>query len=204
MRNAPESKKAFLNAAMHVFRVKGYEGTSVDDLCSAAQLTKGSFFHHFAGKEEFAIAAVDHFAAGADALFTAAPYQALADPLARVLAYVDFRASLLEGELADFTCLFGMMVQETYATHPAIRDTCERHLAAHAAMLTKDLAEAKRRYAPRARWTPESVADYMVATIQGAFILAKARNSADAAAECLTHLRRYLQSLFPTHPRKGD
>src|SRR5262249_4536641 len=127
-----ESKAKFLDAAMRVIRAKGYSATRIDDVCEAAGLTKGSFFHHFKSKEELALAAADHFAAMADRLFASAPYQSARDPLDRLLGYVDFRRAMLQGELPDFTCLLGTMVQETYDTHPVLRVVCERHISAHA------------------------------------------------------------------------
>ncbi|WP_433964764.1 TetR/AcrR family transcriptional regulator [Tunturiibacter gelidiferens] len=45
-----ESKTKFLDAAMHVIRVKGYSATRIEDVCEEAGLTKGSFFHHFRSK----------------------------------------------------------------------------------------------------------------------------------------------------------
>ena len=87
----------------------------------------------------------------ADRIFAAAPYQSVADPLDRLLGYVDFRRSILQGELPDYTCLLGTMVQEAYATHPAIRAACERHISAHAAAVARDIAAAKDRYAPTPR-----------------------------------------------------
>src|SRR4051794_8483338 len=122
------SEARFLDAALEVIRTKGYGATSVDDLCAAAGLGKGSFFHHFESKEALAVAAARHFAARADMLFASAPYRSREDPLQRLLGYIDFRRDLLQGELAEVTCLFGTLVQETYDTHPAIRSVCERHL----------------------------------------------------------------------------
>jgi TetR/AcrR family transcriptional repressor of nem operon len=199
----PDSKTRFLDAALHLIRAKGYEATTVDDLCAAAGLTKGSFFHHFRSKEDLALAAAQHFANRADSLFSKAPYRALADPLERLLAYVDHRRALITGELPEYTCLLGTMVQETYDTHPALRDACERHLGGHVDMLAQDIADAKRRYAPRARWSADSLGVYIQATLQGAFIFAKARQDPRAADDCLAHLRRYLVMLFePTKSKE--
>ena len=190
------SKTRILDAALQVFRSRGYAGSTIDDVCDEARLTKGSFFHHFKTKEELALAAAQHFSDGADALFTHAPYMDLPDPRDRLLAYVDFRIAILKGNLRDFTCLLGTLVQETYETHPAIRTACERHLTTHVDMLARDIAAAKARYAPDAEWTPQSLGFHIQATIQGAFILAKAKNGADVAVQCLAHLRRYLELLF--------
>jgi len=191
-----ESKTRILDAALRVIRTKGYWATSVDDVCESAGLTKGSFFHHFDSKQELALAAATHFAEMAESVFSNAPYRRLADPRARLLGYVDFRKAILKRELPEFTCLLGTMVQETYETHPAIRKACERHISEHAASLVADIADAKRRYAPRAKWTPESLALHTQAVIQGAFVLAKAKHGPEVADECLAHLRRYLELLF--------
>jgi TetR/AcrR family transcriptional repressor of nem operon len=114
---------------------------------------------------------------------------------------VDFRASLIKGELPDFTCLLGTMVQETYSTHPAIRDACDRAILFHARTVEADLAEAKRHYAPEAHWDPLDVALFTQAAIQGAFILAKASGEPLAASRAIAHLRTYLESLLPVAQR---
>jgi TetR/AcrR family transcriptional repressor of nem operon len=191
-----ESKTRFLEAALQVIRAKGYTATTVDDVCEAAGLTKGSFFHHFDSKEQLALAAADYFTEGAGALFASAPYHAPTNPLERLLAYVDFRKALLTGKLADFTCLAGTMVQEVYDTHPAIREACDRSMSGHAEMLEPDIAEAMRKYGVTGDWTARSLALYTQAVVQGSFILAKAKGGPAVAADCLDHLRRYIEMLF--------
>ena len=191
-----ESKTKLLQAALHVIRVKGYSATRIEDVCEPAGLTKGSFFHHFDTKQALALAAADYWIEGTGALFASAPFHAPADPVDRLLAYVDFRKALLLGELADFTCLIGTMVQEIYDTHPAIREVCNRSISGHAATLIPDIEEAIRQRGIEPNWTAESLALYTQAAIQGAFILAKAKRGAAIAAECIDHLRRYLELLF--------
>ena len=201
---AQASDEKLLDAAVHVIRSKGYSAARVEDICAEAGLTKGAFFHHFASKETCAIAAAGRFAANADALFEAQPYRRLADPRDRVLGYVDFRKAILQGELPQFTCLLGTMVQEAYNSHPAIRAACDRYISEHAERLGADIAEAKARYAPDASWTPESAALYSQAVLQGAFILAKAKHGPEVAADCLDHLKRYFEGLLaPSQRRRG-
>jgi TetR/AcrR family transcriptional repressor of nem operon len=190
------SRKKLLDAALYLIRAKGYEATTVDDICHEAGLTKGGFFHHFKSKEDLALAAAEYFSSTADGIFSGASYHRRPDPLDRLLGYVDFRKAALHGELPAYTCLLGTMVQETYGTHPLIREACDRYIGAHAATLVQDIQGAIRKYGIRAGWTAESLAYHTQAVIQGAFILAKAKQSAPAAAACLDHLRRYLEMLF--------
>jgi TetR/AcrR family transcriptional repressor of nem operon len=199
-----DTKIKLLNAALRTIRTKGYGASTVDDICDAAGVSKGSFFHHFTSKEELALAAAAHFSAGADALFAGASYRDADDPRERVLRYVDLRSTMLRGELPDFTCLLGTMVQETYTTHPAIRQACDEHIRHHASDVARDIADAKAAYAPQAPWSAESLGLFTQAVIQGAFILAKAHEDPAVAADCLVHLRRYLETQLPepatTHP----
>lgn len=194
-----DARTRLLNAALRVIRAKGYADTSVDELCKAAGVTKGAFFHHFKTKEDLALAAADHFAAMAAGLFAAAPFNQLSDPLDRLLGYIEFRGNILRGELPDCTCLLGTMVQETYETHPAIRDACDKHISEHAAGVARDITAAKAMYAPDAPWSAESLALCIQSAFQGAFVLAKAANSPDVGVECLGHLMRYVEGLFSKH-----
>jgi TetR/AcrR family transcriptional repressor of nem operon len=191
-----ESKTRLLDAALRVIRTKGYTATRIEDVCEAAELTKGSFFHHFKSKEELALEAAAYWDAVTGGLFVAASYHGLPTALDRLLAYVEFRKAILQGELPDFTCLVGTMVQEVYGTQPAIREACERSISGHAATLEADIAEAMRDHGLDAEWTAESLALHTQAVIQGAFILAKAKGNAGVAAASLDHLRRYLELLF--------
>ena len=193
-----ESKIKLLNASLDAIRAKGYSATTVDDICHVAGVTKGSFFHHFKSKDDLALAAAAHWSQMTEAFFADAPYRRYADSLDRLLGYVDFRVGLLRGELPDYTCFLGTLLQETYATHPEIRAACERGLATHIDTLAKDIAAAKRLYAPDAPWSAQSVGVFIQSVIQGAFIFAKAEQGPEVAREALSHLRRYLTFLFNT------
>jgi TetR/AcrR family transcriptional repressor of nem operon len=191
-----ESKTRLLNAALQVIRSRGYSATRVEDVCEAAGLTKGSFFHHFKSKEELALAAAQHWSEVTGALFARAPYHEPLSALERLLAYVDFRKALLRGEIPEYTCLVGTMVQEVYETHPSIRDACAESICGHAQTLENDIAEAMRDHGISGSWTAASLALHTQAVLQGSFILAKATGDVNAAADSVDHLRRYIELLF--------
>lgn len=198
----PAARQKLLNAALSLIRAKGYSATAVDELCAKAGVAKGSFFHHFKDKEALGVAAADYWSEMTGALFAKAPYHQHADPLDRVLGYIDFRKAILTGSVPEFTCLAGTMVQEVYDTYPSIRDACEASISTHAAKVEADIEEAIKRHGIRASFTARSLALHMQAVLQGAFILAKAKGGAAVAGESIDHLRRYMELLFQTSTRK--
>ena len=198
----PNAREGILNAAMRLIRENGFGATSVDDLCKAAGVTKGAFFHHFKSKEALGVAAAAHWTATIAPKFARAPYHTPADPLDRVLAYLDFRRGLIRGPASEFSCVAGTMVQETHQSSPAIRDACFEAITDHAETLEADIGEAIAKYGVAFETTAESLALYSQTVLQGAFIVAKAKNDPQVAVDSIDHLRRYFEMLFNTPNRK--
>ena len=188
------AKAKLLNAAVRLVREKGFNGTSVDDLCNAAGVTKGAFFHHFASKDALGVAAAKHWSDMTSALFAQAPYHAPADALDRLFAYLDFRADLIAGDIPEFTCLVGTMVQEVHETSAAIRAACEASISGHAETLVADIATALTTHGV-AGVDPYALALHTQAVLQGGFILAKAKNDPAVARQSVAHLKYYIALL---------
>lgn len=131
-----------------------------------------------------------------EGFFASAAYHQSEDPLEQLLGYVDFRAEILQGDLPDYRCLLGTLVQETYATHPDIRAAGDKGMSTHISFITRDVEAAKRLYAPDAPWSAESVGYFIQAVLQGAFIFPKVKQGPEVVRESLAHLRRYLGLIF--------
>lgn len=190
------SREKLLEAATILIRTNGYSATTVDDLCQKAGVSKGTFFHNFKSKEELAVAAAQNWSLQTGEFFKAAPYNKKKDPLDRLLGYIKFRKDILKGELPEFTCLVGTMVQETYESNPEIKEACFESIFGHADSLKNDIAQARELYAKKSKWTPESLALHTQAVIQGAFILAKASGDVKMASQSIDHLENYIRLLF--------
>lgn len=190
------SRELLLEAATELIRTNGYTSTTVDVLCEKAGVSKGTFFHNFSSKEELAVAAANRWSEMTSEFFRSAPYHKKKDPLERVIGYVRFRKEILQGDLPEFTCLVGTMVQEVYSSHPEINQACYNSIFLHAETLEADIADAKKLYVPKEKWTPKSLALHTQAVLQGAFILAKASGEVKYAAESVDHLENYIHLLF--------
>ena len=203
MTEAPTSRHRLLAATIDLVRANGYLATRVDDVCAAAGVTKGSFFHHFATKDELAVAAAGAWNERAARLFAAAPYLLHPRPLDRLLGYVKYRRQLIAGENRDFSCYAGTTIQEVHETHPAIREACALAIDTHMQML-RDLIDAALAEHPEVEVDSATLAVHMQAVIQGAFVMAKAQQDRRAAVDCIGHLHRYIELLFaPTRQSRG-
>ncbi|MFO0547428.1 MAG: TetR/AcrR family transcriptional regulator [Polyangiaceae bacterium] len=191
-----DAREALLDAALTLVRKQGWAATSVDQLCKAAGVTKGAFFHHFESKDALGVAAADRWTAVTAPLFANAAYHRHADPLDRVFGYLDFRAALAQGPLEAFTCFAGTTLQETFASSEPIREACGRSILDHAAIVADDFREVLARHRARVPVTAEGLATYTQTVLQGGFVLAKAKGDRGPLLEAIAHLRQYLTLLF--------
>ena len=196
------ARTALLDAALTLVRRQGWAATSVDQLCAAAAVTKGAFFHHFATKEELGVAAAARWSEVTGPVFANADYHRHADPLDRIFGYLDFRAEIAAGPLESFTCFAGTLVQEVFATSDPMRRACGASIVGHAERLVEDFRAAIALHAPRAAVTAESLAIYSQVVLQGGFVLAKAEGERSALLEAINHLKSYLSLLFQTEQRR--
>ena len=201
--SAGSARERLLAAAVALVRTNGFADTTVDALCAAAGVTKGAFFHHFASKEALGVAAAHYWAETTSAFFAAAPYHAHADPVDRVLGQIDFRVALASGPVEGFSCVAGTLVQEAFATSPAIRRACAAAILDNAEALEADIAAALKARGVSGI-SAASLARHVQTVIQGSFIMAKTREGeacAEMAREALGHLRRYFELLFESGNR---
>ena len=195
------SRTRLLAATIDLVRANGYAATRVEDVCAAAGVTKGSFFHHFSSKEELAIAAARQWDERAAQVFAQGAYQRLPGAVDRLLGYVAFRRQLLTGDIWEWSCYAGTTIQEVHETYPAIRDACAIPIENHLFFLGTLIEDALREH-PVENVAAASLATHMQAVVQGAFIMAKARQDPQAAVDSIQHLHRYVEMLFASSTSK--
>lgn len=55
-RKREQTRERLTKVAMELFRTRGYEATTLDDIAAAANISRRSFFHYFASKDDVVLA----------------------------------------------------------------------------------------------------------------------------------------------------
>lgn len=181
-------RSRLLRAGTDLIRGRGYVATSVSDICGAAGVSKGAFFHHFESKEDLARECLSQWCEMAAGLDASSPHHEMEDPAERLSAYLAFMIEVFSDSTLMKSCLAGTTVQEVHATHPSLR------AAAHECFVT---AEARLQHlieaaAPTSGGAAE-LASVWMATLQGSLVLAKASGDDSCIARSLGHVKSYIE-----------
>jgi TetR/AcrR family transcriptional repressor of nem operon len=89
MSKAEKTREYIIEKAAPIFNMKGYAGTSLQDLTNATGLTKGSIYGNFKNKDEVAVAVYEHSIALLDRRITAflEPRHSMLDKLVGIAGY---------------------------------------------------------------------------------------------------------------------
>ncbi len=188
-----QTRDRIVRSAARLFLTRSYQSVGIVDLCTAADVRKGSFYHFFAAKADLAKAVVDLHAGELE--------RRLAErdeggPAARLLAVADAVSAIQTGFEKRFGrvvgCPFGNLAAELSTTDDELR----AHVAGVFARWEDRLAQACRDAAAagvlRDGIAPDRLAHLILAQIQGLILLAKVAGT--PAGEITTGLRAMITS----------
>lgn len=201
MKKGETTRERIVAAAEALILAKGYSGTTVDDVLAATGLTKGAFFHHFAGKAELARAVVERYAETDFALFQAWSERAdrlSEDPLERVLIFLKLFEEHLDELGRPFPgCVFASYTYESRQFGPEVHEYIRARLKRWIALYEEKLAALIRARPPARPVTARGLAELITTLIEGGFVMANALADATWLQRQSAEYRRYLELLFP-------
>ena len=171
------TKQRLLNAGLAMLQEHGYNGLGIQALLKATRIPKGSFYHHFKDKEDFALQVIDQYMQQAHAGLDACLGDESRPPLERVRRFF----AMMQGNYRKqgyMGCLLGGLGQELSGVSDVFRRKIEGCLSDIADRLAVCLEQARKRGDIRADSNPRRMASLLVDCWEGAALRSRLRGNA--------------------------
>jgi TetR/AcrR family transcriptional repressor of nem operon len=173
----PSHREKLLHVGMQVVHERGFGGASVRDIVQAAGVPQGSFTNHFASKEAFGLEVIDLYAANTLEVIRRTLADESRPPLARLRAYLDHHRERLEQRGMRNGCLLGNFGAEASDGSEPIRERLVEVFGQLQAAVARCLRDAVATGDIAADTDCDDLAAWIVASVQGANLLAKTQRS---------------------------
>jgi TetR/AcrR family transcriptional repressor of nem operon len=186
-----------LDAGLRVMFRKGFVGSGVRDIVAEASAPQGSFTNHFRSKELFAREVLDRYFAHTKALVAEALDDRSRSPCQRLRRYLDLITERLAADGFTRGCLIGDFSLEAAPVSPALRERLATIFAEWRAPFAACIAEAQAAGEIAAIAEPDDLADFLLASWEGAILRMKVERTA-------APLERFKRIAFATIFKEPD
>lgn len=170
------TKQRLIDVGMAMLLEHGYHDLGIQALLAATGTPKGSFYHHFTAKEDFALQVIDQYMHAVHEGLDACLDDSAHPPLVRVRRFFEMteRSYRKQGYMG---CLLGGLGQELSGVSEVFRRKIESCLAAIAGRIAVCLGEAQQRKQLPANANPRRMASLLVDCWEGAALRSRLRGS---------------------------
>jgi len=194
---AKTTRDHLLDIGLGLMHRNGYNATGLTEILKAAEVPKGSFYHHFSSKEDFAAAALERYVAHEGEHAAAVLGDAKTAPLNRLQRY--FRDLIKtygqKGEIPG--CMMGHFSLEMAANSPALKKQLSASFAGWQHKIAAVIQHAVERKDLPGNTNPESLAGFLLNSWEGALLRSQAEKS-DAPLE--TFMQHVFDGLLKNRP----
>lgn len=186
------TKLRLLDVGMAMLLKHGYHDLGIQALLDATSTPKGSFYHHFRDKEDFALQAIDRYMGHVHAGLDACLGDNNRPPLVRVRKFFKSTQQVYRSE-GYMGCLLGGLGQELSGVSELFRRKIESCFSEIAKRLAACLEEARKLGDIPADSNPQHMANLLVDCWEGAALRSRLRGN---AAPLNAMLDFYFQSII--------
>lgn len=160
-----------------LMRQHGYNATGLNDILKAADVPKGSFYHHFGSKEDFAAAALERYAERGVGRAVTLLNDSKTSPVKRLKRYF-MELKKLAGQSGPIPgCMMGRFSLEVAADNPALRKQLSSDFSRWQQVIAKVVEQAIADKELPVSTDPELLAGFLLNSWQGALVRSQADNS---------------------------
>jgi TetR/AcrR family transcriptional repressor of nem operon len=173
----PSLRETILDAGLKTMFRTGYHGTSVRDIVAAAGAPQGSFTNHFRSKEAFASEVLERYFTSVKGLVAQALDDTSLTPCARLGRYLDIITGRLETDGFSRGCLIGDLSLEASGSSELLRAQLEKIFQEWREPFAACIAEAQAAGEIAGDFEPHALAEFLLASWQGAILRMKVERS---------------------------
>jgi len=194
MTKAEKTRNFIIEKTAPIFNMKGYAGTSLNDIIAATGLTKGSIYGNFANKDEVALAAFDYnFSTNVSKIEAEISRQNTTE--GKLLAYINIYQSLLINGISLGGCPILNTAIDADDTHPALRDKVLKAVLSWKNRIISLVEEGVLKHELNADNNPEQIALTIIAMIEGGVMVSRLTNKMENWKLIMNSLKKYIKSL---------
>jgi AcrR family transcriptional regulator len=194
MTKAEKTRNFIIEKIAPIFNMKGYAGTSLNDIITATGLTKGSIYGNFANKDEVALAAFDYnFSTNVSKIEAEISRQNNTE--GKLLAYISIYQSLLINGISLGGCPILNTAIDADDTHPALRDKVLKAVLSWKNRIISLVEEGILKKELNADNNPEQIALTIIAMIEGGVMVSRLTKNIDNWKLIMNSLKKYIKSL---------
>ena len=192
-RDGRSTRDAIIVAATRLMHVHGYNATSLDDVLRESGVGKGNFYYHFKSKEDLGYAILDRVvAAFLERTLEPCFADAGATPLSQIRCFLDRVLEAQRERNCVGGCVMGNLASELSDVHEGFRTRLATLFTTWESRLASALEDARRRGELVAGPEAQALARFIVASLEGAILMAKVSKDIRTMEQCVTELKRYL------------
>src|SRR5437016_4656647 len=187
------TRDQILDAAARLIHLQGYHCTTLDDVLRESGVGKGNFYYYFKSKEELGYAIIDRLVRGfVERTLDPAFADTACDPLAQIDGFLDRVLDNLRQRNCVGGCPIGNLASELSDVHEGFRMRLAEIFVQWRAKLTDALSRGQAGGRVRQGFEPSAVAQFLVASLEGAILLTKVTKDNGIMERCVEQLKHHL------------
>jgi len=187
------SRERILNTAADLIHTRGFHHTSIQDILQASSVTKSNFYYHFESKEQLAFEVLGERMRQFYAIAIGPSLENPSlNPAQRIEAFLDNLLAIGCSEFGELGCPFGNLAQEISSIHEPLRESLSMFFETCTESMEQCLEEGKQTGIFQEELPSRQIAEFILAQIQGAFLLRKTHKDPEVLTNNFQVLRGVL------------
>lgn len=188
-----DTRERLVTAALELFSSRGYERTSLAEICRAAEVNPGSLYYFFPSKEKLLEATLDRLLETIEEGLLHPAWEGVTDPIERIFALLGAYRRALEATSFDYGCPVGSLSLEWRDPPEGVRVRLVANFDAWTAAVRRCLEEAVGWFPPGTDL--DRLATFVLTTMEGGVMLARTHRDAAPFDRGVAALRDYFDRL---------